>query len=75
MQVKLLMGFNGLRADGMPWPPVGTIMELPDGVAHGLIANGHAVAVNNAPAIERATIEAPAESATLKPKLRGRGKK
>ena len=75
MKIKLLMGFNTTRADGTPWPPVGSVIDLPDTQARGLIANGHAIAVDTTPLVERATIEAPAERATITAKVRGKGVK
>jgi len=73
MKIKLLMGFNTTRADGTPWPPVGSVIDLTESQARGLIANGHAIAVDTTPLIERATIEAPAERATITAKVGRKG--
>ena len=73
MKIKLLMGFNTTRADGTPWPPVGSVIDIADTQARGLIANGHAIAVDTTPLIERATIEAPAERATITAKVGRKG--
>ena len=47
MKVRMRVGMSGTY-DGAPYPPVGELMELPEGLGHRFVEAGLAVYVNKA---------------------------
>lgn len=75
MRVRLLVEITGTR-DGVPWPPLGGVVDLPDSEAADLIRGGLAVeastvppAVDSSP-VETAATVAPENAAEPAPKPR-----
>jgi len=69
MKIRLLTTIYGLR-DGKAWPPVGSIITLPDDECANMIEHGMAAKVEDStPTIERAVVAAIPDTATLTPKV------
>jgi hypothetical protein len=60
MQVRLVQAVSGFR-DGASWPPVGSVVEVPDGEGADLIAAG--IAADPADVVETASAAAPEQAA------------
>lgn len=64
MQVRLITRLTGLR-NGVEWPAIGGIIDVPSDEAVNLISHGYAVPVPAPQEQERAVIEQEPERATL----------
>lgn len=68
MKVRMLVGITGTR-DGVDWPPIGGVLDLPDGEAADYIAAGLCMKAE-ADAPEAATAPAPETATAPKPRAR-----
>lgn len=55
MKVRLKAQLSGTR-DGVAWPPIGTVVEIPDDEARDMIESGIAKATDNTDDHERAVV-------------------
>ena len=62
MKVRMRMDMSGTH-NGVPYPPAGGVVELPDQVGAKLVAAGLAEPVKSKPAVESAAVAVETESA------------
>jgi len=75
MKIKMRLQITGTR-NGVSWPPVGGIVDLPESEAQCMIRHGYAIAAPEQamPLVERAQVVNDTQTATLKTRVAKRGK-
>jgi len=75
MKIKMRMQITGTR-NGVAWPAVGGIIDLPDSEAQCMIRHRYAIAAPEQamPLVERAQVVNDTQTATLKTRVVKRGK-
>ncbi len=75
MKIKMRMQITGTR-NGVAWPPIGGIVDLPESEAQCMIRHSYAVAAPEQamPLVERAQVDNDTQTATLKTRVVKRGK-
>jgi hypothetical protein len=75
MKIKMRLQITGTR-NGVSWPPVGGIVDLPESEAQCMIRHSYAIAAPEQamPLVERALVVNDTQTATLKTRVAKRGK-